>query len=207
MKRFAAVAALVFLGLGIMSALSGCASLYATLAARLTPSPIGTLPASPAVTQPVPTALTSQTATLPETCAFVWSSRSLPDVSTEINQAFRKEGLGEVEVEASAYGENCLDPNTNQVARFTALQTDFDLNVVLDSVEDHQVLGEWIERSMRVLNEYPPGVVPGPNYGMLGISFASSSTTVNLSFPISKCKNLIEEGLGGSELFDALNGN
>jgi hypothetical protein len=206
-KRVAVILC-IFLMLGMLSALSGCASVFATLAARLTPAPMNQMPITPAaaLATTLPVGVT-ETATLPEICAFVWSSRSLPDVSTEINQAFRKEGLGEVEVEASAYGENCVDPNTNQVARFSALQTDFFLNIALDSVEDHQVLGEWIEKSMRVLNQYPPGKVPGPNYGILGISFVSSSKTENLSFPISKCKNLIVEGLKGSDLFDALKGD
>ncbi|MBE0696293.1 MAG: hypothetical protein IH586_05160, partial [Anaerolineaceae bacterium] len=137
-------------------------------------------------------------------CAFVWSSRSLPELSTEINQAFRKQGWAEVEVEASAYGEDCLDPETNKIVRFTALQTDFFLNVSINSISDHQILGEWIEKSMRVLNEFPPGIVPGSNLGMIGISFKSSSDSVSLSFPISSCRKLLNEGLRGGELFDAL---
>jgi hypothetical protein len=201
--------AIIVLGIGlllVLSSLSGCASLYETLAARLTPSPAGYVPTQTSAPLPAVTGEITQTAALPETCAFVWSSRTLPEVSTEVNQAFRKQGLAEVEVEVSAYGENCLEPNTNQVVRFSALQTDFFLNIALDSVEDHQLLGEWIEKSMLVLNEYPPGKVPGPNYGMLGITFVSGSAPVNLSFPITKCKNLLEEGLRGSDLFDALNG-
>lgn len=197
---------LVIIFLAGLFGFSGCASLYVDLAARLTPSAQAVLPTGPAALT-VTAAVSIGTPTLPDSCAFVWSNRSLPDVATEINQAFRKQGLAEVEVEASAYGENCLDPTTNEVVRFSAMQTDFFLNVVVDSVEDHQDLGEWIEKLMRVLNEFPPGRVPGSTPGMVGISFTSASDVVDLTFPISKGKNLIDEGLKGSDLFDALNGS
>jgi hypothetical protein len=188
--------------------MSGCSGLYETLAARLTPSPIVMIPTgslSPQASSTTPEI--SSTAPLPDSCAFVWSNRSLPELSTEVNQAFRKHGLAEVEVEASAYGEDCLDPATNEVVRFTAIQTDFFLNVAVESIENHQVLGDWIEKSILVLNEFPPGKAPGPNLGMIGLIFTSSSDSVNLSFPISKCKNLLAEGLKGGELFDALSGD
>ncbi len=184
--------------------LSSCSQWADALVARLTPSPSSASRTS----GDVETTLVVGTVTpeLPISCAFVWSTRSLPDVSTQVNQVLRKMGLLEVEVEASVYGEDCLDTETNQVVRFSALQTNFDFNVALNTVEDPEELGLWLERLMKVLDQFPPGNVPGPVAGTVGVNFNSSSDTVGLWFPREKAKKLLDEGMKGRELFEALRG-
>jgi hypothetical protein len=184
--------------------LAGCSSFYQSLAKRLTPSPSPFLLTATveAMIDPMVASLEAPTPAID--CAFVWSNHSLPEVSSEINQAFRQEGFPEVEVEASAYGEDCLNPETNQIVRFVAMQTDFYINVSVEGINNSQVMGEWVERSVRILEAFPPGKVPGPNAGYIGISFTSGLENENLWFARSKAKNLIEEGLKGSELYEAL---
>jgi hypothetical protein len=191
----------LLLGLG----LSGCDQWVATLIARLTPSP--TLePTHTPGGPPFVTTAETPTPELPATCAFVWSTRALPDVTTQINQVFQKMGLNEVEVNASAYGEDCLDTETNQVVRFSALQTNFDFFISLNSIADPEELGGWLERIMKVLESFAPGKVPGPVAGTVGVSFSNGTDRVDLFFSREKAVNLLKEGLRGQELFEALRG-
>jgi hypothetical protein len=186
--------------------LAGCSSWYASLAARLTPSPSASFSIN-TQTAPVPEAAAAvETATPPDPadCAFVWSNRTLPDLSTEVNKAFRDQGYAEVQVEASAYGEDCLNTQTNAVVRFSALQTDFFVTVALDAVNDPQEMGEWVETVMRVLEAFPPGKAPGPNPGYVGVAFTDGTESVDLWFTRTRAANLVKEGLSGGELYDAL---
>jgi len=137
-------------------------------------------------------------------CVSVWSTRLLPDVSLELNQAFRQSGMSEIEAEASTYGEDCIDPDTHQVVRFLAMQTDFFFNVSTGQVDDPQVFGEWVEKIMRVLDSFSPGQVPGSNPGLVEISFSGGTQTTILRFRRSNAESLLQDGLKGSALYDAL---
>jgi len=184
--------------------LAGCSSLVQTLAARLTPSP------SPIQSAATPgagfTPALTGTPTENIDCAFVWSSRTLTNVSVDVVQAFRSAGYDEVEVEASAYGRDCLDPRSNRVVHFTPLQTDFYINVATANIHDPQELGEWVEKILRVLKAFPPGTVPGPNPGNIGISFINSPDSTDLWFTRSRGESLVKEGLKGGDLYNALQG-
>ncbi len=183
-KHLTVVAFIPLLCLGV--SLVGCSSLYQSLAKRLTPSPSPFLLTSTVEAMIDPIDASLEAPTLAIDCAFVWSNHSLPEVSSEINQAFRQEGFPEVEVEASAYGEDCLNPETNQIVRFVAMQTDFYINVSVEGSNSPQVMGEWVERTVRILEAFPPGKVPGPNAGYIGISFTSGLENESLWFPAQR---------------------
>ncbi len=186
------VALVMFLGL----LLSGCGAPQ-----WLFPGPTET-PVAVAIPTPLPTG--TDTPPAPGSCAYVWSSRSLPDVTSQLNQAFRTSGLAEAEAEATAYGEDCFDSETNQVVQFLAMQTDFFVRVQVDRIDDPQALGEWVEKIMRVLKDFSPGQVPGPNPGYVGMTFTAGSETANLWFRRSDADQLLQQGLRGSSLYDAL---
>lgn len=174
---------------------AGCA-LLPGLQTTVPPLTIPTATATMAITE-TPTAFTGE-------CAFVWSNRTLPTTSLTINSALQAAGLNEVEAEASAYGENCVDTATNTVVRFTALQTDVYVQVQVADTSDGQALGEWVERVLRVINELPEGTLQGNNPGYLGITFISAQNSTNLWFPRSKADGLLNEGIRGSALYEAL---
>jgi hypothetical protein len=164
--------------------------------------PTKTAPVVPTVTgtpEPTPTPTVD-----PARCAYVWSNRSQPELSQVVNQAFRDAGMKEVEAEASAYGEDCLDPETNTVVKFLPVQTDFYIGVKVTSTSDGQVLGEWVEKIVRVIEQIPRETIPGLNPGYLSITFQDEAQKVNLWFPQSRAKDMIEGGMRGSELFEAL---
>jgi hypothetical protein len=138
-------------------------------------------------------------------CAYVWSTRSLPDLSRQVTVAFHKQGMPEVEVDASAYGEDCINSSTNEVVRFSAMQTDFFIAIVIPDPGDIEALGEWIEKIYQVLEEFPAGgELPGPNPGYIGITFSNGGEQANLWFRRTAGEQALAEGLRGSALYDVL---
>lgn len=136
-------------------------------------------------------------------CAWTWANQELPELSDELRQEFDEASLEGVEIRASAYGENCLDAETNKVVRFTAMQTDFYLSVPVQDPEDHQAAGDWIAKVINILRPYTPGRVPGPNPGYVAIRFISSGGEENLWFSRSEAEKLIDGGTNGDDLYDA----
>lgn len=153
---------------------------------------------------PSETPAVTETPTMPSTCAYAWTDRLLPEVSAEVNRAFTDSGLEGVDVEASAFGENCIDPVTNQVAGFTAMQTDFRISVAIDETDDTAVMGQWIETTLQVLRPYEPGVVPGPKLGYVGMTFGIGDDKVSLWFSRQEAMDLVAQGRRGSRLFEEL---
>jgi hypothetical protein len=137
-------------------------------------------------------------------CAYVWSARDLPDVAREVTSAFRAQGMPEVEVQASAYGEDCIEPVTNEVVGFSTMQTDLYFAVVVPDTSNTQLMGEWIEKIYQVLEMFPPDVLPGANPGYIEITFSSGVEPVNLWFYRPDGERALSEGLRASDLFDAL---
>jgi hypothetical protein len=178
--------------------LVACSALPVNLPGRPTNTPL-VVPTVTDTPEPTPTPTVD-----PARCAYVWSNRSQPELSQAANQAFRDTGMKDVEAEASAYGEDCLDPETNTVVKFLPLQTDFYIGVKVTNISDGQVMGEWVEKIVRAIEQIPRETIPGPNIGYLSITFQAEAEKVTLWFPRSRAKELIESGTRGSELFEAL---
>lgn len=140
----------------------------------------------------------------PQNCAYVWSNRSLPEVAILVNQALRDAGVHEADGQASAYGEDCLDPETNTVVGFRTMQTDFFFSVAVPDLTDTQAMGNITEAVLRALDSLPADQIPGPNPGYVGITFDDGTTTSSLWFPRSRGKELLKEDVSGSRLFEAL---
>jgi hypothetical protein len=137
-------------------------------------------------------------------CAYVWSTRDLPDVAREVTSAFRTQGMPEVEVTASAYGEDCIDSITNEVIGFSTMQTDLYFAVVVPDTSNTQLMGEWIEKIYHVLEMFPLDKLPGSNPGYIEITFSSGAEPVNLWFYRTDGQRALNEGLRGGDLFDDL---
>lgn len=170
-----------------------------------TPTLVSTI-SIPTVTPlpPTPTATSAQ----PGSCAYIWASRDLPDVSQQVKQAYRDVGLAQIDARAAAYGENCItDPNSP--AGFSALQTDFYLTIPVENLTDTQMLGDWLVKALPVLDQFQLGHIPGPNLGYVAVRFLAGSSTagtneINLWFPRKTRQNLLQQGLKGSALYEAL---
>ncbi len=138
-------------------------------------------------------------------CSYVWASSPLPDVSSQLTTAFRQAKMPAVEVEASAYGENCLDISTNEVVGFKPQQIDFSILVGVEDLNDTQALGEWVVKILTVLETSPAASIPNTRTGQVNIDFQDlKKTTTSLSFLQSRGLELIKQGLRGTSLLGAL---
>jgi hypothetical protein len=163
------------------------------------PALVTTIPVTP--THPILTETPSSSE--PQQCGYTWANEELPEVSEKLNQAFEDAGFGDLQARASAYGENCMGAN-GQVVRFMAMQTDFYLTIPVEDVEDAQEMGGWIAKVFPVIERFPPGEVPGPNLGYIGIRFTGSAGEKNLWFRQQTARDLLQQGLSQRELFEAL---
>lgn len=137
-------------------------------------------------------------------CAFTWATQPLPEVSEKVQTAMDKAGLKDITVRAEAYGENCVDAQTNEVVSFGALETDLHMSVEVADLADEVALGNLAERILVVLDGFPPGSTPGPEPGYIGIHFTQGDQELNLWFLAQDGKAARGEGLHGRELFERL---
>ncbi len=148
--------------------------------------------------------LTDATATFtPQPCGYMWATQELPDISKDLGQALADAGIEAVEARAAAYGENCIGED-QQVQKFLAMQTDFYFTIPVEDAADVASMGKWVGKIMPVLDQFPPGKVPGPNPGYVGMRFVSSDGEKNLWFQQQAARELLQQELPPGELFDAL---
>ena len=165
---------------------AACARQPTTVAATIAPSKI------------------TETPSFPPQCAWNWATQSLPEVSEQLQAAFDKAGLTGIIALAEAYGENCYDGSTDKVVYFATMETDFKLVVQVESLADKSHLGDMVERILKVIDEFPPGVVPGPQPGYVGITFERGEDTIRLWFTIKDGEKARADGLSGRKLLENL---
>ena len=136
-------------------------------------------------------------------CGYMWASKSLPDVTAQVQAAFNTAGLKDANVRAEAFGENCLDVD-GKVQSFLAMETDFNITMTVPDLTDTQSLGEWLEKMLVVLDQFPHGTVPGPNPGYISVEFTSAQDRVILRFPVTEGISARQQGLHGADLFNDL---
>jgi hypothetical protein len=113
-------------------------------------------------------------------------------------------GLTNVAASAEAYGENCYGEKTNEVIYFAAMETDFRLTLAVKSLDDEQLLGDFLERILTVLDAFPAGSIPGPQPGYIGVTFQSGNEEMHLWFKVPEGESARSRGLHGAELLEAL---
>jgi len=112
-------------------------------------------------------------------------------------------GLTGISTIAEAYGENCLNSN-GEVVRFATMETDFRVTAQVASVDDRESLGNLLEQILIVLDQFPPGVTPGPNKGYIGITFQTKDNELRLWFLVADGESARALGLHGAALLDKL---
>ena len=137
-------------------------------------------------------------------CGWVWASRPLPELSTQVRAALDDAGIAADSARAVAFGEDCVDAQTNEVRRFAAMQTDFHVTLPVDDAEDLEALGASVAGVLAVLDGFPPNDTPGPRHGQVRITFVAGEEKVALSFTHLEAVKAREQGLGGAALLEAL---
>ena len=137
-------------------------------------------------------------------CYFTWATQNLPELTTQIEAAIKAARLTGVSARAEAYGENCIDPQTNKPVSFGTMETDFHITAKVDDLSNKDELGNLLEKILVVLDGFPVGKIPGPQPGYINVSFQSASGELNLMFIVTAGKSAREQGLHGAALFDEL---
>ena len=163
------------------------------------------MPLMGAVVTRTPTYTPSLTPTVePSVCAWVWATKPLPELSKKVQTALEAAKLPVTDVSAEAFGENCVDSQTNQVTSFGAIETDFRITLQVKSLKDAEKLGSLLEQTLVVLDGFPTGSTPGSQPGIVGVTFQAGKETTNLSFTVTEGKAARDKGLHGADLLEAL---
>ena len=183
MKRVRYLNRLVFLAMAAL-ALAGCSPVAGVETRQETPT------LSPAQQELTP-------------CAYTWATQSLPEVTRQVQAALEAAGLSQATGRAEAFGENCIE-TSGAVRSFGTMETDFRIQLPVTDLADRQALGDLLEKVMVVLDQFPPGKVPGPQTGYIGVEFSAGQDTLNLWFKADAGQSARGQGLHGAELVAAL---
>lgn len=137
-------------------------------------------------------------------CAYVWATQPLPDVTAELQKKLIKLELKASEVNAAAYGENCVLAD-GSVDGFIIMQTDLYFKVPVVDFEDHDLLGGITRDIILFVDDIPPDTLPGPQSGYIQVNFVSATGEMqSLWFRLSEGKAALDDGLQGAELYKKL---
>ncbi len=112
----------------------------------------------------------------------------------QVQEAMEKAGLKGITATAEAFGEDCIDAQTNKAVSFAAMETDFRISVEVPDLKDTEALGNLLERILIVLDEFPPKSTPGPQSGYIGINFTSDDQDLNMWFLVQDEKAARDSG-------------
>jgi hypothetical protein len=160
----------------------------------------------PAAIQKSPSIPISSITPTPENpCAYVEGQKTLEDISKQLLDKLTSAALPVENARAEAYGENCIKAD-GSVARFSARETDFYVTLRVTDLTDESVLGDLLEQTLAVIDQFPPDQTPGPNPGYVGITFKAGERVQNLWFTQIQVDNLHKQELKGADLYRALKG-
>jgi hypothetical protein len=136
-------------------------------------------------------------------CGWQWAHQNLPEVSAQFLEALQAAGLPFETARTEAYGENCLGQD-GSIIRFAARETDFYLTLTVADLTDEAALGNLLEQTFSVFDQFPVSQTPGPNPGYIGLTFKAGEQVQNLWFQRARIAELRSQNLSGAELYQAL---
>jgi hypothetical protein len=142
--------------------------------------------------------------TAEEPCAYVWANQPLDAVSAALQAGLPAEQAKQIQITASAYGENCLNAD-GSVRRFARMQTDLYVTV---SLEDQQAgsIRSAIDTLAAAMYSYSQVAGAEKLDGTAWVSVSSPDMeTLYYSFGIEPALTAYSDGLRGEALMDALN--
>lgn len=137
-------------------------------------------------------------------CSLNWATQSLPDLSAQVQSAMETARLSNLRVIAEAYGEDCLDPQSNQVVSFTAMETDYLVTAQVKDLTARDQMGNLLESILMVIDDFPIGRTPGPQPGYIGVTFQAGDAELRLWFSRTDGVAARTQGLHGATLLEKL---
>ncbi len=133
-------------------------------------------------------------------CYYNWAYKDQPNLSAQVQAAIREIEAG-AEAHTQAYGEDCIYADGH--ADFSAMETDFYVTLHVADLNDEADLGNWISKTMGILNRFPPDQTPGPQPGRVNLIFEANGQQRRLTFSIADYQKL-PPNLNGADLLHAL---
>jgi hypothetical protein len=136
----------------------------------------------------------------PQDCGYQWAQQALPELSDQFLQsiqALQPDAQGY----AFVFGENCV--HADGTATFLPMETDFNVTFQSSDLTDETTLGEWIVKTMQVIENIPPDQIVGPRPGRVGIIFESNGERQGVIFYIDQYRAL-PAGLSNAEIYQSL---
>lgn len=165
-----------------------------------TPSPSS----PPATTTPIPSLTPTSTISYTQ-CIWNWATQPLPALSEDLESDLQTALHLPLTAYAEAFGENCFDGRTNQVAYFAAMETDFYVTVQVEALADREALGQAMEQILTViLSHFPVEATPGPRPGYITITFVADTEQLRLRLTWPEAESTLVRGLHGASLLDEL---
>ena len=107
-----------------------------------------------------------------EGCAYMWAYHEAPELSARLEPmilAIHPQASST----ASYFGEDCLYSDGHST--FTAMETNFHLQLPVSDLADERALGDWMAQALEVILQIPEAEIRG-NYGIAEFSFFREGT-------------------------------
>jgi hypothetical protein len=105
-----------------------------------------------------------------EGCGFMWAYHNAPDLTEKINTAVRNL-YPDASARAEFFGEDCVFADGS--AKFSAMETDFYVQLPVDNLTDEETFGNWMAQVLPLIVQTPEEEIQG-NYGFVEFSFIKS---------------------------------
>jgi hypothetical protein len=182
----------------VLSLLWGC-QVLPQHAAQTTLSPKGLEQAATSQAPDLPaTGPTSQQSGASQGCYYVWATRDLPDLTSQL-QARLVGAESALAVSAYAFGEECRIES--EEPRFHAMETDFRVRAQVDSLQNEEQMGKAILAAMTAVDGLPSEQFVGTRPGRVEFEFTTAdSESLRVVIDITRFRQEAA-GLQGAEIY------
>ncbi len=133
-------------------------------------------------------------------CAYMWASQNLTDLTLDLQEAIQSI-QPEAQAYAFAFGEDCIYSDGRKT--FSAMETDFNVTIPVTDLANENDLGEWIVKTMQVIEALPAEKIVGPKPGRVTMIFTTATDQKFVNFSIDKYQAL-PSGMDGWEILQTL---
>ena len=131
-------------------------------------------------------------------CGYQWAYEDLPELSKQLQEEIMTLNL-EATAWATAFGEDCVYADGH--ADFSAMETDFYVQLPVTDLEDFESFGNWMTQVMQVVEGLPRDLLAGPQAGFVEFKFTKGDTEfLFVRVPIQQFRETAS-GKTGEELF------
>ncbi|MBE0672052.1 MAG: hypothetical protein IH588_15835 [Anaerolineales bacterium] len=130
-------------------------------------------------------------------CGYMWAYHDDPELTAKVDEAVHRLNPA-ASARAQQFGEDCVYADGRST--FSAMETDFYVQLPVEDLADNDLFGNWIAQVMTMVTQIPREELQGSNYGFVEFSFEKSDTEyLIVRVPIQKYLE-DRQGKTGNEL-------